>query len=576
LRFKKKRNAAVRKEIMNKDNQKGELGTLKSSPTEKKTDAGLLLEKATVALQRLQLKRAVREQAIACLEVALKQAHRETKSVQKTLETLRTKESEQQTVRRTLRTANRVLRAQLKQMTESRDRWKTKFQSKGEAVESVVLEVGKPKYHQYTVGLVWLSLQMQRYGSMSLRGCREMVRNLSLLFQLEGRVPSASTIRNWAIKVGHYRLTQPVVGDEKWVVWMDESVVFAGEKVLLVLGCRESAFDFRTCLTQKQVEVLLVCVQPSWNGESIAAKLKSVHERTPIAYVVSDRGGNLVKACRLSGLNWVSDCSHAFARAFERLYQDSEPFKTFCLDCGKVRAKWCLTKWAAYMPPAQRTKARFMNIEPLFQWAKACLDRLDTFPEAVQTFLDFLKPVQSLIHELCQLLEATRNITLDLKVKGFAQTKKQPIFTYLQQFKTPNQLRWVQEIQKYIQTLAENPLLNSNEAPQASQSDSNASIVPQKTIETAPKRLFCCSDIIESTFGKFKLKINPKNPQAMTPFLLTIANFGDDLSRSFIQEALQNVKVHQIATPKNPDKPSIPKQKKEIFGKKVKPPIMTF
>lgn len=54
----------------------------------------------------------------------------------------------------------------------------------------------------------------------------------------------------------------------------------------------------------------------------------------------------------------------------------------------------------------------------------------------------------------------------------------------------------------------------------------------------------------------------------MTPFLLTIANLGDDLSRSFIQEALQNVKVLQIATPKNPDKPSIPKQKKEIFGKK--------
>jgi hypothetical protein len=559
LRFKKKRNAAVPKEIMNKDNQKLEFGTLKSSPTEKKPEAWVLLEKAEVALQQLHLKIGVRERAIECLEAALKQAHRETQSFQKTLETLRTKESEQKTVRSTLRTANRVLRAQLKQMTESRDHWKTKLQSKGEAVESVVLEVGKAKYHQYTVGLVWLSLQMQRYGSMSLRGCREMVRNLSLLFQLEGRVPSASTIRNWAIKVGHYRLSQPVVGDEKWVVWMDESVVFAGEKVLLVLGCRESAFDFKTALTQKQVEVLLIVVGPSWNGESIAEKLKEVHKRTPIAYVVSDPGGNLRKACRLSGLNWVSDCSHAFARALERIYQACPDFKTFGLDCGKVRAKWCLTKWAAYMPPAQRTKARFMNIAPLFQWAHACLERFETFPKDVQTFLSFLKPAQSLITELFQLLEATRNRTLDLKVKGFWIAKKESIFTYLQQFQTPNQRIWGQAIQKYIETLAANPLLSKPILP----------TVP-------PKRLFCCSDIIESTFGKFKLKINPKNPQAMTPFLLTIANFGDDLSKSFIQEALQNVKVHQIATPKNPDKPSIPKQKKEIFGPKVKSKIMEF
>lgn len=214
-----------------------------------------------------------------------------------------------------------------------------------------------------------------------------------------------------------------------------------------------------------------------------------------------------------------------------------------------------------------------MNIAPLFQGAKACLE---PFPKDVQTVRAFLKPAQSLIEELCQLLEATQPLPFELKVKGFGLAQKQPIFTYLQQFKTPNQLVWVQTIQKYIQTLAENPLLNLKEVAQASKRDSNTPIPLQQTLEPLPKRLFCCSDIIESTFGTFKLKINSKSPQAMTPFLLTIANFGEDLSKSFIQEALQNVKVHQIATPKNPDKPSILKQKKEIFAQKVKPKIMTF
>jgi hypothetical protein len=35
-------------------------------------------------------------------------------------------------------------------------------------------------------------------------------------------------------------LSQPVVGEASWVVWIDERVVFAGEKVLLVFCYRFS------------------------------------------------------------------------------------------------------------------------------------------------------------------------------------------------------------------------------------------------------------------------------------------------------------------------------------------------
>jgi len=35
--------------------------------------------------------------------------------------------------------------------------------------------------------------------------------------------------------------------------------------------------------------------------------------------------------------------------------------------------------------------------------------------------------------------------------------------------------------------------------------------------------LYCCADIIESAFGKFKQKINPKSTHTISEFVLTLA-----------------------------------------------------
>jgi hypothetical protein len=291
--------------------------------------------------------------------------------------------------------------------------------------------------------------------------------------------------------------------------------------------------------------------------------LSEVAEKTPIAYIVSDQGNNLRRAYKQGGYIAVSDCSHAFARALESLYKDSEPFKTFCVTCSQLRKKWVLSQWAAYMPPAQRTKARFMNVAPLLEWARACLERFESFPVEVQTEIAFLRDEREWIEEFCTILETTRKLTHSLKIKGFSIAKKEKMLACLEPLQTLNQRIWAKSIQQYLESLANNPILNEPLSENNLERDSS-------------KRIFCCSDIIESTFGKFKLKMNPKNPQPMTPFLLTMANFGTDLSQQTIQEALQGVKNSQIVTPKNPEKPSMRAQKTAIFGKKVKTEIVDF
>jgi hypothetical protein len=471
----------------------------------------------------------------------------------------------QQVERSLLKRQLRTQKQSVKRVEKSREAWKAKYQQERslrlrgkDSLEGV-----PAKGHQYSIGLVWLVVQLQRYGRMSFRGCVELIRNLAVLFQLGGRVPSASSVRNWCIKVGHYRLNHGVKRTDKWVIWVDESVMLGQERVLLILGCPEKSLDFKTPLRQNAVEILSVSVQSSWKGEAIAQKLCEVAEKTPIAYIVSDQGNNLRRSYKEGGYIAVSDCSHAFARALESLYEDSEPFTTFCTTCNQLRKKWILSQWAAYMPPVQRTKARFMNVAPLFEWAKACLERREHFPIEVQTAIAFLTEQREWIEEFWGILQTTRDLTHHLKIKGFSIAKKDKMLARLELLQTPNQRIWAKSIQQYLETLANNPILN----PPLSENN------PERDVS---KRIFCCSDIIESTFGKFKLKINTKNPQPMTPFLLTMANFGTDLSQQTIQEALQEVKNSQIRTPKNPKKPSRREQKKAIFGKKVKPEIVDF
>ena len=465
-------------------------------------------------------------------------------------ERCKTQQTEWSALKKQIRAQNQ----KIKRLEESRSDWKKKYQAERRLRQAgrECLEGVKAKGHQYSVNWVWFVVQLQRYGRMSLRGCGEVVRNLSLLFCLTGRVPSASTVRNWCIKVGHYRLNSLGKKNEKWVLWVDESVLLGQERVLLILGCPESTLDFKTPLRQASVQVLSVSVQSSWKGAEIAEKLAEVNARIPIAYIVSDQGNNLRGAYKRGESPTVSDCSHAFARALESRYEDSETFKTFCVTCSQLRKKWVLSAWAAYMPPTQRTKARFMNVAPLLEWAKACLERRESFPVEVQTALAFLTDLSEWVEEFCQILQVTRELTHHLKIRGFSRDKKVKMEARLESLQTPLQRIWVKSIQQYLEMLAQNPVLDTSEV------------------------LFCCSDIIESTFGKFKQKINTKNPQSMTPFLLTMANFGTDLSPQTIQEALQSVKNDQIRTPKDPKKPSIRTQKKAIFGKKVKPKIVDF
>ena len=419
----------------------------------------------------------------------------------------------------------RRLNKRLQEVSHSRDSWKNKYQN-----STICLPVKSPlggekaKFHQYSLVLVGLLLDFQRYGTLSLRGSRHCLGCLLLSMGLNGRVPSHSSIRNWSCKHGYNRLMATQKQGGECVVFVDESIVFGSEKILLILGISKDKIPLNRALVHTDVDVLYVGYSNEWKSESIEVELGKIAKYKDISYVVSDEGLNLRKAYNSCKYVHIEDCTHIFANYLKRLYGEDSTFELFKKLIGKLRQAWNLSKLnSQHMPPSMRGKMRFANIFPCIDWAKSCLDKWDIFDKKVQENLAFLKEQRAFIDQLIDIGKIFKWVCKKLKTDGFGDKQKEEILEKLLEFKTgENTIIFIQNIKDYLENLS------------------------QKSKELSQEHLLCSSDIIESFFGKFKQKINPNSRSGLTEFVFTMANFSGNFTQSEIKEALENVKIKDL------------------------------
>jgi hypothetical protein len=406
--------------------------------------------------------------------------------------------------------------------------------------------------HQYPLLLVLFCVHCQKYGTMSLRSTRHCVLQMTLIFGLNFKVPSHTSIRNWACKCGYHRAVNgaglPNSADQKWVLWVDESITMGGQKLLLILGRPIDDWAFESAPTIANVYVMGLKLASEWKGEAIVIEIEAVAKQHKIAYIVSDKGHNLVKSYELGSFLHIPDLTHVVAKALERIYSKAEVFTSFTSKCGMLRKKWNLSqKKCAYMPPSQRGKVRFANIYPIIEWSDKALEKIasssETIPPDVLAETKFLGENRGMICELLALHHAIHMISKLLKNKGFSDENANEAILILATIpETENTKKFVVEIHEWLQAVEK---------------------IRQKT---GYKTVFCCSDVIESTFGKFKTKININSPFGMTEFVFTIANFGADFTKEEICAALEKIKLLTLKKSR-PELKSIARQKWDIFGK---------
>jgi len=222
-----------------------------------------------------------------------------------------------------------------------------------------------------------------------------------------------------------------------FILIMDASIGLGKGKIMTVLALDAHHYLHNpgAAPSLQHVKCVAVCVADTWTGETIAELLEKVIIQigVPLAYL-KDGGTDLGKAIKLlrergTPCLSIDDISHFVANLLKHEYQKHPLFDVFISTCGKVSKMLKQTILACLAPPKVSTKARFMNLHRLVEWASRILkhsprgraakgsllqklrDCFDRLPECKTFINDFLLDVEPLME--CQEI---------LKNKGMNQT----------------------------------------------------------------------------------------------------------------------------------------------------------
>lgn len=248
---------------------------------------------------------------------------------------------------------------------------------------------------------------------------------------LDAYVPHWTSIRNWLLRVGLAQLLIPVERAADWVWKVDCSIQIGIRKCLVIIGVRLSAISPNTSLTLQDMRLLGLHVLESAKKEDVHRCLAAecVRHGAPTA-IIDDHGAEIWGGVRLlqqtnPTIREFYDPKHKAACLLKAQLLYCPVWKDFQHQLGqsKFASQQTLVGYAA--APSQRSKARFMNLEPLIRWAIAILYRLDKpIPkestleqQAFQKHFQWLLPFRDSIAQwngwLLSIKETTRTIAVD-------------------------------------------------------------------------------------------------------------------------------------------------------------------
>jgi hypothetical protein len=305
-----------------------------------------------------------------------------------------------------------------------------------------------------------------------------------------------------------------------YVAILDESIQIGREKL-------QEDRSIAAPLTSHDVEVLGLEVQQSWTGDNITDFMHRQLDRLPLmklSYIISDSGANLRKSFRIIGVDQVGDCSHIMMNAAKKLLQNNKVLSQLATKIGQRRSQLMQTSEGYLLPGALRDKDRFLRIFTIVKW----IERIDAYwsklPQSSRNKLGFIEQARPLIKCMAQLKELIEITSAVLKYAGLSSISEhkweQRILDYREKYNlTAEGLAFIEMIRKYFK--------------------GHVDLIAQHG------RLICCSDIIESTFGRYK---NKGGTPVISADVLSISLYNKDITIEMVTKALTGVpykEVHQ-------------------------------
>lgn len=331
----------------------------------------------------------------------------------------------------------------------------------------------------------------------------------------------------WLRKLGYHALTKPKSKAKDWIILLDESKTLGAEKLLVILGIRESHIPFGRPLRYTDMEPLWISASTHWNGDFIRDLLVYLrHKLGQITYAVGDYGSDLKKGLREAGIPHIHDITHHIALLLQQLYADDPAYQDVTQQLAHIRRRFGETTAGHLRPPKQRKHSRYHDLRPLAEYGHHVLAYLqkpptatpstDAFREAMLWIVEY----QAFFDELHEVTTVVCEVEKLVKHHGVSPTTVAQCSHDLPAVTTGKGRRFKFDILVYFHaTLA---------------------------VTHAMDAMLCTSDILESAFGKYKTYLSCNPMAGITDLALCIAAFTCSLAAQDILEAMESTRNHDV------------------------------
>ena len=350
-------------------------------------------------------------------------------------------------------------------------------------------------------------------------------------------VPHFTSVINWVLRYGLFKLQQVHKLQKPWAAIIDHSIDIGVKKILVVLRVPlEHLAKKSGALTLKDCECIGLCIAETSDHKTVAQQLEDIFKiaGNP-TLIIKDGAGNLAKGVAF----WksiakpklcivVDDIGHFLANALKAQFSKLKQFKKLLTIIRSGASQLRQTKLAYLTPPKIRTKGRFQSISKVISWCENMLASLAKISdqEAKKQFsgaFSGLSSLKSFIKQFSETTRVTNEIQALLKNEGLNYENFSHAMDLTNQLPPRSKVR--KRLSKWLKShYAKWARLGMKDIP-----------------------LLVSSDILESLFGKYKVIISRSSIEDMNRMALIIPTLcGQPPNENEIQQVFSETKHEDL------------------------------
>jgi len=384
----------------------------------------------------------------------------------------------------------------------------------------------------YPILMIVICIKLVLQASISFRAAPKSIHIAFSQFTAVNNqaIPSHKTIGRWLTRVGLYKLNCPKEKANDWALIVDNSVQIGTQKCLVILGVRLSKFQGRA-LCFEDMEMLAMEFHDHSDEKTVCKALEKAQERVgAVAMACADDGTDLRKGvalfCKKHHAGRVFDVVHKIGTFLKKLLEKDLEWKAFTSAAGEAKKKMQQTQAAHLVPPNQRTKSRFLNIEILVRWGVditvALEDPKHPDRQLLEQYCGWIRQHAGIITRLKQIDLISQKVRQHIR-EGISSTTGDEVEAMLESFDLG--VDACQYAGMLIDFFHE-----------------QSKVVPVGQVWIGS------SEIIESLFGKLKCLEHDQSKGGFTSLALGAAACVGKVDVNAVKTAMQQVKTTDVAT----------------------------